>query len=467
MSADRSVMEGRLHAAFRETPSTAGAAVLDARVSAAIAADARAGRGAPAARPRSSWLLSAAAVVALVAIGGGAVAWLWSGHQAGRGNDATAPIAAEFTSPAPTSLASASATPRGSVVASPAPSGSPAPLPVMNAARIVDSIAHAQDPGSWWSPGRLLGRIRQKDQPARGAALVTVSPPEQAELVLEPRPGGIVRVSSRSATAGQPDPLGCAPDSSGRYRIAATADRLDLVPVSDGYDARAAAIAGTWLASDRFTRPSVLWDFRGDPQVEAIRIDMVAAGLTDVLGGGYWGDGRRPVVLSALQLDRPDLVILMGVPNGAAVGACTLSADRADDVPLLSADQALEDLRARPDVEVVAVTDLAVGDHPLMRVDVAAVDEPDACPGRALFAAAPNLDPTQRPLWTIPAPEPGQTTAPVYLATVPGRDGASTAFAIIVAPTADGADPDAIAKQVFGAIDWQPELHPPDWPTGD
>ena len=98
---------------------------------------------------------------------------------------------------------------------------------------------------------------------------------------------------------------------------------------------------------------------------------------------------------------------------------------------------------------------------------VAATGAAGGCPSQTLFAAAPKVQSDDLPLWQVPSPAPGDATAPVYLATVPGRGGMTTAVVILVEPIVDGVDLDAIAAQVFGAIDWQPELNPPAWPAGD
>jgi hypothetical protein len=369
-----------------------------------------------------------------------------------------------------------SATPER-VIITPPPASAPEPLPMMDARVVVAALTDAQSSknGWWWSPGRLLGPFGLREQPAGDAVALKVTPPANAQIVLEPRRDGVVRVSSMGIADGTADPLGCAPGSFGRYRIAATDERLDLVLVSDPCEARAAAIAGTWQGTVRLGRRSMLFGFPRNPQVEAFRIRLGAAGLGRA-GGGYVGLGRdqaadgsgpfrEPGLWRGVQFHRSDISILIGFPTRADLGACVLDADPANDTLLLTADAALEDLRARPGIEVTAVRDLVVDGPALLRVDVAVVDEPGACFQRALFASDPGRNLELLPLWHIPEPEPGTASAPIYLATVPGRGSATTAVAILVEPTVDGVDRDAVATQVFEAIDWQPELDPPDWPV--
>ena len=267
-------------------------------------------------------------------------------------------------------------------------------------------------------------------------------------------------------------PLGCEPGSFGRYRIAATDERLDLVLVADPCLARVAAVEGTWQATLRLRRPSMLFELRGNAQVEAFRLHLDAAGTSKESGMAFVMDARDATPegstpLRGLRFQRPDASIVVGVPTGAALGACTLDPDPVNDVTLRSAEEAIAHLRARPGVEVRSTTELAGAAGALRRVDVAVTDTPGACPSRTLFAAAPKVQSDSMPLWQVPTPPPGEAAAPIYLATVPTRDGTTTAVVMLVQPTVEGADMDAIAAQVFGAIDWEPGLHPPAWPAGD
>ena len=95
-------------------------------------------------------------------------------------------------------------------------------------------------------------------------------PPQGAELLIEARPDGIVRIRSQADVNGDRDPLGCAPGTFGRYRIAASEERLDLVPLADECVERQDAVAGTWQSVLQTDGPTMVVPFNLTPQVDAI-----------------------------------------------------------------------------------------------------------------------------------------------------------------------------------------------------
>lgn len=483
MTADRVPLEARLRDAFADVPSDLAAAALDARMSVIVRAVPR-----PMARRTTAWSIGPRRVALA---GGAGLAVVVAGALLLPDRHAVpAPMATQQA------LVPATSGPTASAV-SPAPSGSPAPtirdvvvitpppdpsratpqptLPLMDATIIVDRLQAADAfgvGGWWWSDGRRLGRFGRTGERADGAVALGVWPPQGAELLVEARPDGIVRIRSQAEVNGDRDPLGCAPGSFGRYQIAATEDRMDLVPLADDCAGRLEAVAGTWQSVLHAAGPTLLVSFDLAPQVDSIRVDLARAGAeTFRRGGPSWfgllADGRdvqpsRATPTRMLRLDRPDARVRVGFPLAALADGCTLGADPADDVPLETLDAALTDLERRPGLRVLGVEDMGIGIQRLVRVTVQPDPSADGCPGPIAFAAGPEED---DPIWRLPVSTAPDGSVAVYLAGVPGRDGRPTVAAILVDPEVDApVDPDRVAREVFDAIDWQPGLHPPDWP---